>query len=176
MGIYWEKLSRDKWIHLLFFLCISIKSLLDPSCLCSPQLLRWWLEALSITHIYSILRNIQALLPPVSSGGFQRVLYQGFSPTHFECKAKAQSRSAAFTGINPSAIKRIQHVIALIITRLGCIHMNVLYAEILMGNQKGSKPSPQFARDFRLGATAATWVSSTVATTIKNKGFIIYLC
>jgi len=81
------------------------------------------------------LRNIQVLLPPVSSGGFQRGLYQGFSPTHFACKAKAQSRSAAFTGINPSAIKRIQHVIALIISRPGCIQMKVLYAEILMGNQ-----------------------------------------
>jgi len=27
-----------------------------------------------------------------------------------------------------------------------------------MGNQKGLKPPPQFAKDFRLGATAATWV------------------
>jgi len=27
-----------------------------------------------------------------------------------------------------------------------------------MGYQKGLKPSPQFARDLGLGATAATWV------------------
>jgi len=71
--------------------------------------------------------------PSSIAPGFKWGISKG-SLSHFECKAKAQSRSAAFTGINPSAIKPIQHVIALIISRPGCIQMNVLYAEILMGN------------------------------------------